>query len=154
MIAWPMAELLPHSHNMILLDGVERFDEESIVCRTVLSPGGLLQNADGSLPAWASIELMAQAIAAWLSCRGRATGDPVRLGLLLGTREFHCDTDTFAPGTCLQISARRRFHDEHGMGAFECRLEGAGHVAHARLTVFSPPDAAAFFEKLAQEAHA
>lgn len=139
---------------MVLLDAVESFDDDSIVCLRTLTPGGLFQNADGSLPAWAGIELMAQAIAAWLSCRGRATGEPVRLGLLLGTREFHSDADTFAAGTCLRISAHRSFHDEHGMGAFVCRIDGAGHVAQARLTVFSPPDAVAFFASLAQESHA
>jgi predicted hotdog family 3-hydroxylacyl-ACP dehydratase len=153
-IAWPIAELLPHCHDMVLLDGVVRFDEDSITCVRTLRPGGLFQQADGGLPAWAGMELMAQAIAAWLGCRGRATGEAVRPGLLLGTREFHCDTAIFPVGTNLRIAAARCFHDDDGMGAFACRIDGGGHVAQARLTVFSPPDTAAFFATLAQETHA
>jgi len=29
-IDWPIAELLPHAGDMILLDGVERFDDDSV----------------------------------------------------------------------------------------------------------------------------
>ena len=39
MIAWPLAELLPHAGDMILIDGIESFDEEQIhACLLYTSP--------------------------------------------------------------------------------------------------------------------
>ena len=60
MIDWPLAELLPHAGDMILIDQVLSFDEEQIHTRVTVKPGGLFNRADGSLPAWVGIELMAQ----------------------------------------------------------------------------------------------
>ena len=54
MIDWPLAELLPHAGDMILIDQVLSFDEEQIHTRVTVKPGGLFNRADGSLPAWSA----------------------------------------------------------------------------------------------------
>lgn len=145
MSRWPIEQLLPHSGSMILLDAVRDFDGERIRCERRLRPGDAFQNADGSLPAWVGVELMAQTIAAWSGWQARLEQRPVRLGFLLGTRAYRCNVAAFPVTSELLISSERGFHDEDGMGVFACRIEAPGILAEARLTVFSPPDAGAFF---------
>lgn len=65
MIDWPIAELLPHAGDMILIDQILAFDEEQIHTRLTVKPDGLFNLPDGSLPAWVGIELMAQSVAAF-----------------------------------------------------------------------------------------
>ena len=71
MIDWPIAELLPHAGDMILLDAVERFDEDSVETHLQVRADGLLSAADGSLPAWVGVEIMAQSVAAFAGCHAR-----------------------------------------------------------------------------------
>jgi predicted hotdog family 3-hydroxylacyl-ACP dehydratase len=149
MTPWPIAEVLPHAGEMILLDTIDELEAERIVCTKTLRAEGMFQDADGSLPTWVGVELMAQSIAAWAGCRARADQQPVQLGFLLGTRHYACNADAFPPGSCLRIEAERSFHDEHGMGVFHCRIDAAGIHAEARLNVYRPPDADAFFKQIA-----
>jgi len=146
MIGWPIAELLPHAGDMILLDAVESFDEDSVVTRLRVSPG-LLSLPDGSLPAWSGIEIMAQSVAAFAGCQGRLLGLPVELGFLLGTRNYQCNVEHFPLGSELRIRACRSLQDDNGMGVFECHLDGPGIHAEARLNVFRPPEVARYLEE-------
>ncbi|NID15355.1 hotdog family protein [Luteibacter yeojuensis] len=139
MTIWPIEKLLPHAGRMILLDRVVTWEAERIVCERTVRRGDALVNATG-LPAWAGVELMAQAIAAWNGCQVLAAGGLVRPGFLLGTRAYRADVDAFPLGAKLAIETVRSFHDEDGMGAFACRIDAPGMHAEARLTVFSPPD--------------
>jgi predicted hotdog family 3-hydroxylacyl-ACP dehydratase len=136
---WPIAELLPHSGNMILLDEVIRFGAEDVETRLTVRPGGLFSLADGSLPAWVGVELMAQTVAAYAGCQARQAGEPVKMGFLLGTRSFKCNVEHFPLGAELQISALCSLRDDNGMGVFECHISGANIQAEARLNVFCPP---------------
>src|SRR5690606_15375134 len=120
MTRWTPAELLPHAGDMILLDAVERFDDDSLHARLTVTPGGLFNQDDGSLPAWVGIELMAQCVAAYAGCRARQAGTPVAMGFLLGTRSYQCNVERFPAGAELQLSATRSLEDDTGMGVFEC----------------------------------
>ena len=147
MTDWPLAELLPHAGDMILIDQVLSFDEEQIQTRLTVKPGGLFNRADGSLPAWVGIELMAQSVAAYAGCRARHKGEAVELGFLLGTRKFECNVEHFPAGTELTIHGLRSLEDDNGMGVFECHLTGHGIQASARLNVFRPPQAANYLDE-------
>ena len=147
-----IAEVLPHAGEMVLLDGIEEVEAERIVCTRTVTPGALFVDADGSLPAWVGVELMAQSIAAWVGCRARAEQQPVQLGFLLGTRHYVCNVDAFPTHSLLRVEAVRTFHDEHGMGVFTCHIDALDIHAEARLTVYRPRDADAFFQQLAGEA--
>lgn len=151
MTPWPLAELLPHAGDMILIDQVLAYDEEQIRTRVTVQPGGLFNQADGSLPAWVGIELMAQSVAAYAGCRARHKGEAVELGFLLGTRKFECNVDRFPAGTELTIHGLRSLEDDNGMGVFECHLTGEGIQASARLNVFRPPQAATYLEESKDE---
>ena len=150
MSVWSIDTLLPHAGAMILLDAVIEIDGERIVCRRTIRADGVFNDADGHLPAWSGIELMAQCVAAWDGWQARQTKQPVRPGLLVGTRHYHCNVDSFTLGSELRIEAVRRFHDDNGMAMFACRIDTAGAHAEARLNVFSPLDAVAFFAVTAQ----
>lgn len=147
MINWPVAELLPHAGDMVLLDAVEVFDAESIETWLEVKPFGLLNLPDGSLPAWAGIEIMAQTVAAFAGCHARQAGLPVELGFLLGTRSFQCNVEHFPAGSLLRIRAIRSLQDDNGMGVFECHLDGPGIHAEARLNVFRPPEVASYLQE-------
>lgn len=146
MIPWPIADLLPHAGDMILLDEVLAFDDDRVQTRLRVRPG-LLSDADGGLPAWAGVELMAQSVAAYAGCHARRAGEPVDLGFLLGTRRFTCNVERFPVGCDLRIEATRSLQDDSGMGVFECRLEGPGILAEARLNVYRPPQSSRFIEE-------
>ena len=139
MTDWPLAELLPHAGDMILIDSITSFDDEQIFTRLTVQPDGLFNLPDGSLPAWVGIELMAQSVAAFAGCHARQKGNPVELGFLLGTRKFECNVEAFPAGSDLTIHGLRSLEDDNGMGVFECHIHGAGIHASARLNVFRPP---------------
>ena len=149
MIDWPIAELLPHAGDMILLDGVERFDDDSVETVLQVRADGLLSAADGSLPAWVGVEIMAQSVAAFAGCHARQAGQPVELGFLLGTRSYQCNVEAFPAGADLRARAHRSLQDDNGMGVFECHLDGPGIHAEARLNVFRPPEVASYLQESA-----
>ncbi|MBD8202316.1 ApeP family dehydratase [Pseudomonas viridiflava] len=142
MIDWPLAELIPHAGDMILIDQVLAFDEEQIQTCLTVRAGGLFNEADGSLPAWVGVELMAQSVAAFAGCQARSKGEAVKLGFLLGSRKFDCDVAHFPAGSELNIHAVRSLQDDSGMGVFECTLTGPDINAFARLNVYCPPNTA------------
>ncbi|WP_144635350.1 hotdog family protein [Bordetella genomosp. 13] len=145
---WSVDELLPHAGNAILLDTVRHCDDDALVADAVVAPGGLYSQPDGSLPPWAGLELMAQAVAAWAGWRARQDGQPVQLGFLLGTRRYECHVPRFAAGSALAVTATRSLEDAIGMGVFECSIHQGGQLlALARLNVYRPPDAAAFMQE-------
>ncbi|MCE4068859.1 hotdog family protein [Pseudomonas nitroreducens] len=152
MIDWPIASLLPHAGDMILIDEVLDFGEEDIRTRLTVRPGGLFNETDGSLPAWVGVELMAQSIAAYAGCQARVRGEPVELGFLLGTRQYQCDVASFPAGSEIIIHAIRTLQDDNGMGVFECHLDGPDIKALARLTVFRPPEVASYLQEPSPEA--
>ncbi|MFJ2389587.1 hotdog family protein [Pseudomonas koreensis] len=147
MIDWPLAELLPHAGDMILIEQILSFDEEQIHTRLTVKPGGLFSLPDGSLPAWVGVELMAQSVAAFAGCHARQKGNPVALGFLLGTRKFECNVEAFPAGIELTIHGIRSLEDDNGMGVFECHIHGPGIEASARLNVFRPPQPSQYLEQ-------
>lgn len=94
MIDWPLAELLPHAGDMILIDQVLAFDDEQIHTRLTVRAGGLFNREDGSLPAWVGVELMAQSVAAYAGCRARLLGDPVVLGFCSARANLNATLNT------------------------------------------------------------
>ncbi|CAM3563039.1 3-hydroxylacyl-ACP dehydratase [Bordetella sputigena] len=150
---WPVAQLVPHSGDAILIDTVDDWDEETLRATAVVKPDGLYSNADGSLPPWMGLEIMAQAVGAWAGCQARHHGQQVGLGFLLGTRRYECHVRGFAAGTRLTIHVAQSLRDAAGMGVFECELRAdARLLASARLNVYQPADAGAFTREPAPDA--
>ncbi|QEI09423.1 hotdog family protein [Pigmentiphaga aceris] len=143
----PVDELVPHSGDMVLIDQILACAENTLSARVVIAPGGLFNHADGSVPAWLGLELMAQSIAAWAGWHARQEQRPVQLGFLLGTRNYNCSVDRFTVGTELRIDIDRSLQDDSGIAVFECNIHGPDLLASARVNVFQPTDAAQYLQE-------
>jgi predicted hotdog family 3-hydroxylacyl-ACP dehydratase len=63
-------------------------------------------------------------------------GQPVRVGLLLGTRRYAASVGWFEPGQELLVGIRELFRDG-SIGMFDCRIECEGReLASAQLSVY------------------
>ncbi|KAA2285955.1 hypothetical protein [Arenimonas fontis] len=140
----PIERLVPHREPMLWLQRVLYCDENQVLAEAVVGEDHLLLDG-GMVPAFAGIEYMAQAIAAWAGARALSRGEAVKPGFLLGTRRYRASCPGFHPGQCLQIEGRRELFGENGLGMFACRILEAGEVlATANVSVFEPPDPDAF----------
>jgi predicted hotdog family 3-hydroxylacyl-ACP dehydratase len=124
---------------------IEADADQALVECDVPAEGRMVR--DGAMPAWAGVELMAQAVAVWAGARARSEERPVRLGFLLGTRAYDCRCDGFASGSTLRVSARRELVSDEGLGMFDCRIHrGDELLAQARVAVFEPNDPTQFLD--------
>jgi predicted hotdog family 3-hydroxylacyl-ACP dehydratase len=130
---------------MILLDHLVGYDAESLTAEVRVRPGIPFHRPGRGVPAHIGFEWMAQTCGAFVGAKARDSGQPIRVGLVLGTRNFASRVAWFVDGERLAVTARQMFNDEQ-MGAFECeisRSDGEKPVAKAQLTVFRPNDDAA-----------
>lgn len=142
----PVAEVVPHSGAMLLLDALQHADDESCTVRATVRPAQLFTDATG-MPCWVGIEYMAQAIAAWAGMRARRAGRPPAIGFLLGSRRYACDLPVFPIGSELTITVQAELTGDNGLGQFACGIALDGReVARANVSVFQPADAQAFLQ--------
>lgn len=132
-------ELIPHQGRMCLLDGVERWDDDSVRCvsRSHLDPANPLRR-DGRLSAIHALEYGAQAMAVHGGLLNAAAGRRPAPGLLVAARDLrltveHLD-DIAEP---LQVEARRMLADGGNLiYSFSVRV-GERELASGRATVMS-----------------
>lgn len=132
-----VADLIPHSGSMVLLDRIVDYDDQGLTAELVVRADGLLGD-DESVPAWAGIEYMAQAIAAFAGMMATQAGEPIRLGFLLGTRRYHSNVAAFKVGASLTIRVEKIMQDDN-LGVFDCRIQGTDVEVTANLNVYQPP---------------
>lgn len=136
----PIAELLPHRAPMILLDELISYDETGAVAATTIGESSLFLEADG-VPAHIGLEYMAQACGAHAGALARDEGAPVKIGFLLGTRQYRARVAYFRRGERLLVCVTAVYRDAE-MGAFDCRIEIDGTLAaEAQLTVYQSDQA-------------
>lgn len=133
---YQLAELLPHSGQMIWLDSVIDCNDNGLTAELVVRGDGLLGH-HASVPAWIGIEYMAQAIAAYSGIQDKLAGQPIRPGYLLGTRRYNGNIGEFAVGTRLTVHVAKVAQDEQ-LGIFDCRILGENIEITARLNVYNP----------------
>uniref|UniRef100_C6BLJ6 Beta-hydroxyacyl-(Acyl-carrier-protein) dehydratase FabA/FabZ n=2 Tax=Ralstonia pickettii TaxID=329 RepID=C6BLJ6_RALP1 len=145
--ALPIESILPHRGSMLLLSRVDTWDEESIAAAADLDPAAWYADANGNMPAWIGIELMAQAIAAHVGLLSMREGKPARPGVLLGSRKYETSVPTFPPVQPLRVEARELLRSAEGHGAYACTISTAGqNLATAVIKVYQPTDFEAFIE--------
>jgi len=147
----PLEELLPHRPPMVLIDAVESFDAEAkrLVARVTIGENQLFFDGKG-VPNWVAIEYMAQTAAALVGYYDRhvAPGQPVRPGLLLGTRKLDLKLERFEAGRTYRIAVENAFSDSDA-ASFVCSIEDdtGATVATANLNAYRPPDMEKFLKE-------
>jgi predicted hotdog family 3-hydroxylacyl-ACP dehydratase len=143
----PVTAVLPHAPPMILLDRLVGYDEDSLTAEVRIRPEMPFYRPGRGVPAHVGFEWMAQTCGAFVGAKARDSGEQVRVGLVLGTRNFTCSVAWFVTGDRLTVTATQMFRDQQ-IGAFACRicrLDADSPVAEAQLTVFRPENDAALF---------
>jgi predicted hotdog family 3-hydroxylacyl-ACP dehydratase len=137
-------DFILHRGAMRLVDRLVAADDDHAVVEAQVPHDGLFVH-DGRMPAYIVIEHMAQAIAAWAGARARRAGQAPALGFLLGTRRMELLCDALPAGARLVMTVRCELLADNGLGMFDCEVRhGAALVAQAKVSVFEPPDAAAY----------
>ncbi len=144
-------EVIPHSRKMVFLDKLESADESHLLASMCIREDAYFIK-EASVPAWVGIEYMAQAIAAYAGVLAKNEGEPIKVGLLLGTRRYTSKVPSFPLGQTLFIRVEPLHNEESGLGVFECGIYPAtdtGECAKepwvvANLNVYQPHDVDAF----------
>ncbi len=150
-MTWTLDDLLPHRPPMVLIDDVESFDAAAkrLVARVTIREGQLFFTT-GGVPNWVAIEYMAQAAAALVGCHDKlvAPDQPVRPGLMLGTRKLDLKLARFEAGKTYRIVAEEVFSDADA-ASFACGIEDEAGVtvATATLNAYRPPDMEQFMKE-------
>lgn len=141
---WPVHELLPHGDPMILIDEVVETGDDWASAAIRIGEDSLFYRHGKGVPVWAGIEYMAQTSALFAGIKARREDEPVRVGLLLGTRDFQGHVAYFRLGVRLIVQARQIWSDGT-MGVFDCRIDAEGLcLAEAKLNCYQPTDFDAF----------
>ncbi|CAE6788227.1 hotdog family protein [Paraburkholderia haematera] len=147
LVLQPIEAIIPHRGTMLLIDAVSTFSEEALSARATVRADAWYADADGAMPAWIGIELMAQAIAAHVALLAMRGGGKTRPGVLLGSRSYKALQASFAGGAELLIHATELLRSEEGHGAYECTIHhGDVCCVEAVIKVFQPPDFQSFIE--------
>ncbi|MFM0649057.1 hotdog family protein [Paraburkholderia bryophila] len=143
----PIEAIIPHRGTMLLIDAVEAFDDDTLSARATVHADAWYADADGAMPAWLGIELMAQTIAAHVALLAMRGGGRARPGVLLGSRSYKALEPSFSGGAQLRVHVTELLRSEEGHGAYECTIQhGDLHCAEAVIKVFQPPDFQSFIE--------
>lgn len=136
-----IAELVPHSGRMIVLDRMTAWADGIATCELQLKVSTTYV-VDGHLDTITTIEHMAQSLAACLGYQAFRAGGGVRVGMVIASRVFEMDVPSVPVGQTLTVRVERvRGNDllSHFNGTV-C-IDGKT-ISSATLTVYhadSPP---------------
>jgi predicted hotdog family 3-hydroxylacyl-ACP dehydratase len=135
-------ELLLHRDTMLLIDRVLAFTSLSANCEFTPQATAWYAGADGAMPAWFGIELMAQGIATHIALQSREAGRPPKPGALLGTRDYRANSPRFPASHPLLVEVTQTYLGDDGLAAYDCWVRNNSNetLASATLTVFEPTD--------------
>jgi predicted hotdog family 3-hydroxylacyl-ACP dehydratase len=146
----PVADLLPHAPPIVLLDEVLGWDEGRVIAALTIRPESPFFMTNNGIPSYVGLEYMAQTCGVYAGIEALNLDQPVRLGFLLGTRNFHASTSWFCPGYRLVIEATEICRQET-MGVFGCRITHDDvELASAQLNLYQPKDASSTFGHLSE----
>ncbi|OAT20578.1 3-hydroxydecanoyl-[ACP] dehydratase [Buttiauxella noackiae ATCC 51607] len=127
---------------MCLLESVVAVEQESAHCRVTVSNLGVLApflDAEGNLPGWFAIELIAQTVGVWSGWHAKKNGEEESLvGMLLGGRGIRCPAGVFPQGAGLECHVTLLMRDNK-IGSFEGQILADGNVlASGRVNTYQP----------------
>jgi predicted hotdog family 3-hydroxylacyl-ACP dehydratase len=133
---------------MILIDRLISADGQETVCEVTISPHAPFATASG-VPAFVGIEYMAQSVAAHGGYQSYQAGDPISVGLLLGTRRLDTYCQLFPVGQTLRIKVTHIW-GKHELMRFSCTITDAATeqlLQQAELNVFKPSALQSYLEE-------
>lgn len=133
-----VADLLPHRGEMILLDRIESWGTDYLEATALHHDDNLFSDLDGNVPAWVGIEYMAQTIGALAGIRALERGEPVQIGLLLGTRKYEARETHFRRDSKITIRVKQIYMDENNLAAFNCTIHSDRLLAEAQVKAVQP----------------
>lgn len=137
---YPIEALLPHARPMILIDRVVDFDPRFIAVELTTRPHMPFFDPGKGVAAHIGLEWMAQACAAYVGLEALLANQAVRIGFLLGTRNFAARVRWFAAGETLRVRADLVFRDGE-TGVFDCAIyRDELEAVRAQLTLHQPAD--------------
>jgi predicted hotdog family 3-hydroxylacyl-ACP dehydratase len=145
----PIAQLVPHDGQMVLLDRVLSGTDDTLCAEVTIAPHTVFL-VDGVVGSWVGMEYMAQAIAAHNGYKAYLRGEPPKVGFLLGARRYQCSVPAFTLGSVLHVRVQHAMQGDNGLAAFECRIDDAADgtmLAHATITVFEPDNVNEFLQR-------
>jgi len=142
---YAIQDIVPHSETMSLLDEVISVDDDGLKATAFAKENNpfLLNN---QIPAWLCIEYMAQTISAWAGSFAKMRGEEIRLGFLVGTRNFKANFESISLGEQLIVSISKELYNENGLSVFSCHLSSGDMLATANINVFQPTNVDEFLD--------
>ena len=143
---YPIEQVVPHDHPMILIDELLSYDDEKAVCQLTITPKSNFYNqAKQSVPSHVAIEYMAQSIAAFANANEKDKGGQVSIGFLVSSRKFKVHVSEFKLNAKLIVSVEQLYVEDSGLSAFDCQVQQDEKVvAQAKINIFQPNDADSF----------
>jgi predicted hotdog family 3-hydroxylacyl-ACP dehydratase len=133
-----ITELVPHRGAMLLLDSVVGYQDREITCRATIGENHAFLEA-GEVDILLCVELVAQAVSAYVGYRDYVAGEPPKLGFLVSCREASFEVPSLALGDTLTVEARHVW-GENEVGSFKGRVLRDGKtVAAVELGVYRGP---------------
>jgi len=134
----PIAQLVPHGESMLELERLVDWAPGRAECTMRIAPTSRFVDA-GALETVFLLEPMGQAVAACLGYEAYRSGEGVRIGMIVGCREFRAHVPRVAVGTALRIQVERRSGNAE-TSRFECEVDCDGRpIATATLTLVHGP---------------
>lgn len=142
---YPMESVIPQRPPMILIDEIVAREADRIIVLVTIRSSGLFFREGHGVPSHVGLEWMAQACAAFAGAKALDEAGAVKVGFLLGTRDFQANRYWFTEGERLYVRARLEYRDDE-LANFACEIAGSidgPAIAKASLNVFHPNDASA-----------
>ena len=128
----PVEDILPHRGTMRLIDAVLACNDESLTAQAHVESDAWYANADGAMPAWIGIELMAQAIAAHVGLLEMRAGNKMRPGVLLGSHRYEAHIPAFARDALLRIEVKELLRGDARGDRFGFAASGTAVNGHRK----------------------
>lgn len=146
---YPIEDVLPHDHPMILIDQLISYSQISACTLVKIGPKANFYNEKRhSVPSYVGLEYMAQTIAAYANAIKLDCGGTVALGFLVSARTFKTKVSEFESGAELSTSVERLFKEENGLSVFDCTISQNGELlVEAKINVFEPDDPEQFLKE-------
>lgn len=133
----PLTELIPHRGTSVVLDRMTDFAPPHGVCEIVLG-GTFPYCVRGRVDAVVGLEMLAQAVSAYVGMTRRAAGSPPRPGYLIGVPRAEFHADALPLGVPLEARIEQVWH-EGPAGSFRGQVVSPdGPLVDAQLSVFEP----------------